>query len=352
MKSKIIYSKYFNLIYIVAIIVAIGLWKYLSDYQDSPLIFYGFAETQETEINMDQPLEIIKVYVVPGQSVKQGDLIAEVRNAKTDRNIEALFNKIKALEIEEKNWLTNNISDYQVIEAEKNSDLNKISKQIESIEAEIDFKKELWKGLKYIKPDSSNSNFDPLEYRLSLLKSTYDSKEKEYDIMIRSKKELAKTQASPFRKEIDEIQSEINYYKLQSERYSITAPHDGLIGNVHCKEGEFEDAFETLISFYEENPTQVKGYVNENYILHVALNDTFLITSMKDQTLSYKGVLVGLGTRIVEIPSRMRKIPELRTYGREVVIEIPKDNELLQKEKVMLELIATSNKKNYMSRGQ
>jgi multidrug resistance efflux pump len=352
MKSKIIYSKYFNLIYIVAIIIAIGLWKYLSDYQDSPLIFYGFAETQETEINMDQPLEIIKVYVVPGQSVKQGDLIAEVRNAKTDMNIEALYHKIEVLELEEKNWLSENTGDYLGLEAEKMSELNEISQEMESIKAELAYKKDLWNGLRYVKPDSSSNNFDPLEYELALLQKLYTSKEHEYDVMIKSKKELASTQVSPYRKEIEEIQSEINYYKLQSERYSITAPHDGLIGNVHCKEGEFEDAFETLISFYEENPTQVKGYVNENYILHVALNDTFLITSMKDQTLSYKGVLVGLGTRIVEIPSRMRKIPELRTYGREVVIEIPKDNELLQKEKVVLELIATSNKKNYMSRGQ
>jgi len=349
MKSKLIYSKYFNTIYIVAFFVAIGLWLYLSDYQDSPLVFYGFAETTETEINMDQPLEIIKVHVVPGQSVKKDALLAEVRNAKTDLNIEALFHKIQALEFEEKNWIAENWGEYRAIEAEKMSELNELSQMIESVKAEIAYKQNLWKGLKYVKPDSSENKFDPLEYDLALKQELYDSKELEFNVILKNQKDHINIHNSPFRKEIDEIQSEINYYKLQSERYSITAPHDGLIGNVHCKEGEYEDAFSTLISFYEENPTQVKAYVNENYILHVALNDTFLITSIKDETLSYKGVLIGLGTRIVEIPSRMRKIPEIITYGREVVIEIPPDNELLQKEKVMLELISTSNKKNYLS---
>jgi hypothetical protein len=49
------------------------------------------------------------------------------------------------------------------------------------------------------------------------------------------------------------------------------------------------------------------------------------------------GVISGLGHRIIEIPERLRKIPELRTYGREVLIEIPNNNHFLQKEKVLLQ---------------
>jgi hypothetical protein len=38
------------------------------------------------------------------------------------------------------------------------------------------------------------------------------------------------------------------------------------------------------------------------------------------------GRVSGLGQCVVEIPERLRKIPELKTYGREVLIEIPHDN--------------------------
>lgn len=325
------------------------MWKYLSDYQSAPLVFYGFAETKETEINMDQPLEILKVHVVPGQSVKKDDLLAEVRNAKTDLNIKALYNKIKALEAKEALWVEEKLRKCDALELERKNELSQLEHQISEAKAEIDFRKELWNGLKKVTPQPGKEKFSPLQYRLSELEKEYKNKKEEYDLRISNEKALIKAHASPYNQEINEIKSEIEYYRSKSERYSITAPHDGLIGNVHCKEGEFEDAFSTLISFYEANPTQVKGYVNENYILHVSINDEFEITSIKDQSLSYKGVLVGLGSRIVEIPGRMRKHPEIKTYGREVVIEIPPDNELLQKEKVMLELVKTTNEKNFLS---
>jgi hypothetical protein len=49
--------------------------------------------------------------------------------------------------------------------------------------------------------------------------------------------------------------------------------------------------------------------------------------------------VIGMGHRIVEIPERLRKIPEIKTYGREVLIQIPSDNKFLQKEKVVLTFI-------------
>ncbi|HRW74331.1 MAG TPA: hypothetical protein P5563_00425 [Saprospiraceae bacterium] len=52
--------------------------------------------------------------------------------------------------------------------------------------------------------------------------------------------------------------------------------------------------------------------------------------------LSCRGQVVALGTRVVEIPERLRKMPEIKTYGREILVAIPPANEFLQKEKVQL----------------
>jgi len=116
----------------------------------------------------------------------------------------------------------------------------------------------------------------------------------------------------------------------------IVAPTDGLIGNVHCKEGEHITDFRTLISFYEPNPTLVKAYVHEDYLVKVDIGDEFKISSIKDITQTYTGKVVGLGSRIVEIPARMRKVPEFKTYGREVVIRLPAKSKFLQNEKLIL----------------
>jgi hypothetical protein len=75
--------------------------------------------------------------------------------------------------------------------------------------------------------------------------------------------------------------------------------------------------------------------------VNVSQGDKFTVTSLKDKTMTYSGSVVGLGSRIVEIPSRLRKIPELKIYGREVIIEITKENSFLQKEKVSISFAKT-----------
>ena len=113
---------------------------------------------------------------------------------------------------------------------------------------------------------------------------------------------------------------------------------DGLIGNVHCKEGEKISSFGTLITFYEESPTLVVGYIHEELILKINIDDEIDIYSSSRPEIQNKGVVKTLGSRIVEIPPRLRKIKELKTFGREIIIEIPPDNPFLQKEKVILNL--------------
>ena len=58
----------------------------------------------------------------------------------------------------------------------------------------------------------------------------------------------------------------------------------------------------------------------------------------------YTGKVIGLGSRIVEIPSRLRKIEAIKAYGREVLIEISKENCFLQNEKVSIKFIPEAPK--------
>jgi len=95
------------------------------------------------------------------------------------------------------------------------------------------------------------------------------------------------------------------------------------------------------LSFYEPHSGVIKGYVHEDLTLQVQLGDQFKATSLKDERMSYPGKVIGLGSRIVEIPTRLRKIPEVKNYGREVLVEISKDNRFLQKEKVSLRFISS-----------
>jgi hypothetical protein len=135
------------------------------------------------------------------------------------------------------------------------------------------------------------------------------------------------------------LNTEITYFENEKNKLSIYAPSDGLIGNVQCKEGENISAFSTLMNFYKHNPTLVKGFVHESMILEVKVGDELDVSSSLHPDHKIRGEVTGLGSRIVEIPERLRKIPDFKTYGREVLIKIPAENNFLQKEKVLLNTI-------------
>ena len=146
-------------------------------------------------------------------------------------------------------------------------------------------------------------------------------------------------QNNPLLSEIKALEAQLDHYKKRKRDELILAPSDGLIGNVHCKEGEKIASFGALISFYEESPNLVVGYIHEELILKININDSISIFSSSRPDIQNKGVVKTLGSRIVEIPPRLRKIKELKTFGREIIIEIPSDNPFLQKEKVILNLV-------------
>ena len=99
------------------------------------------------------------------------------------------------------------------------------------------------------------------------------------------------------------------------------------------------------MTFYEPHPSLIKGYLNENLILEVHEGDLFSVSSLKNESIKYDAEVIGLGSRIVEIPSRMRKRPELKTYGREVLLGVSKNNDFLQGEKVSIEIKSVNSRK-------
>ena len=337
MISKIFKSKYFNMVYLLALFVLVGVWKYLESYSESLNIIYGFAETREIEINMDHELEVIRINVVPGQYVKANELLVEVRNLGTNLNIKSKLSEIKVLEAKEQQWIDEQKLKISKLESERNVKLNSLDLEIKRANSEFEYRKSLWKGLGN-NAQQDKDNYNPLLLEANRLEQEYASEKSAFDMEIKEIKSLIANRNSPYRREIEEIKDEVEYYMKKSERYNIMAPHDGLVGNVHCQEGEFIDSFQPIISFYEPNPLQVRAYLSENNLLEVSLGDSALVRAINNNTQPIGGKIIGFGSRIVEIPQRMRKIPDIKTYGRELVIEIPKSH-LIQNEKVIVTLI-------------
>tara|TARA_B110000211_G_scaffold90198_2_gene105323 strand:- start:763 stop:1770 length:1008 start_codon:yes stop_codon:yes gene_type:complete len=333
--------KKFNLIYFVAIMICILLLYSLFFKADNSVTFYGFAENKETEISMDNAIEVEEIFVTVGQKVEKGDPLLNVVSATLPLKISDTEYKIEELETKYNLWKSGldwKISQYTI---ELNENTGKIQSQIDQLNAELENNKKLSKTIKSIDSDP-NTNYEivnPTLIKLEALNEALNHTKGIINTQINNLKSERFADNNPLLSEIRALEVQLTHYQERKKEEVIIAPTNGLIGDVHCKEGEKISSFGALISFYEESPTLVVGYIHEELILKIKINDSIGIFSSSRPDIQNKGIVKTLGSRIVEIPPRLRKIKELKTFGREIIIEIPPDNPFLQKEKVILNLV-------------
>ena len=299
--------------------------------------FYGFAENKETEINFNYPVVIRKIHVSPGERVAKGAPLLDIYRIKSKETLSDQPFRIAELRAKAENWNEDKRGAIKLVQVQKQRKIAEIDTSIKEAQEEQRLHAKLYEGLKNIDPkEGQNSSFAEkirsLEEAKRLATATFDQEIQNLETALRIGN-------NPYFAEIERLKAEQDFEEDQKViDFQLTAPTDGLIGTIYCKEAEHIPSYKTLISFYEPNPSLIKGFIQEDLMFQVAVNDSFLVRSTKDPSIAYYGEVTGLGSRIVEIPERLRKIPNLKTYGRELLITIPKNNAFLQKEKTILEL--------------
>ncbi len=327
-----------NILYLSIPLVCWALWSVFQSLNRGAAAFYGFAENKETSINLDHDLIVNRIYVKPGAFVKKGALLMEVTRSALDFKMNEISFNIAELESRDQ-WRVAEIkARIEQLRAERAERAGEIQSEIRVLESERALNKRVLSGLESITiTDSSAISEGPYATKIATLKEELRLAVEPIDKEISSLEKEFLLSGLPEKTQVDKLKNDISLYKKEQERLTLYAPSDGLIGYVHCKEGENIAAFNTLISFYEQNPNMVVGYVHESLSLKVKVGDSLRVVSILHPQDQCMGTVSGLGHRVVEIPERLRKIPELRTYGREVLIDIPADNKFLQKEKVQLQ---------------
>jgi len=328
----------FNLFYVVLLALGIAFFFFMKSTTSEVLSFYGFAESNETEINYNYPVVVDEILVTPGQEVKAGQTLLQLSRIKAKETMSEEPFRIAELRSEAQLW---NQRKKDQIEEERQSrqhSLDEIENEITSLQKELDFKGSLLEGLKTIEP--SNSKYNPIKDKIKGLEDKKQAVIQSAELRIKSLNNEIALGKNPYSNQIKRLNAEQAFDESQRvQAITVTAPGDGLVGSLFCKEAEHIPSYKTLMSFYEPHSGIIKGFVHEDLTMEVNLGTNFMVSSLKDETITYKGKVIGLGSRIVEIPMRLRKMPDLKTFGREILVEITKENSFLQKEKVALSYI-------------
>jgi multidrug resistance efflux pump len=296
--------------------------------------FYGYTDTKETQLSIDMSSFVEKIIAKPGQSVKQGDTLIILSKTNIDKDVRRIDAEI-ALENEKKQYTQAEIlASISKINAETSAKVSQLESEIRIEQSKLEYTRSMINSTSTAKQSSltdhpSSIKINQLQNEIITLKSQTLSIINKYNSLLNeNKKQKAAT---------DKLIIDKNHLIESKNKLYIIAPFDGLVGNINCKEMEYVTSSSSMLSFYESSPVTVIGFVHESMILNVKSGDTAYIQSVLQSKLEpINGVVSGIGHRIVEIPERLRKIPELKTYGMEVYITIPAQNKLLQKEMVKI----------------
>jgi multidrug resistance efflux pump len=337
--------KRFNLLYIFVILIVVMLWNMNLQYQKQTVMFYGFAENKETEINLEHPIQVDQIFISTGQKVAKGEPLIEVSHNKLPQKLNGLVHEEEETKVKRMVWEDDIRGSIDKLISKKAIKESEINAEIEKIKAKVAHNRTLVKGLANVSESDGKTYSQQTIAKIAALEQELKTAIFPLDTEIGRLRQKLKGN-NPYNVELKKLRSEQEFYEDKGRKLSINAPSAGLIGNVHCKEAENIPAFRTLITFYEENPTLVKGYVHEKAVIHVNIGDTLMVGSSLQKSYKCQGVITGLGSRIIEIPDRLRKYPEIKNYGREVLIKISSNNKFLQKEKVILKLSSTVSNSN------
>lgn len=87
-------NKVLCLAILASVIVLFFLGQLTSNEQVS---FIGLAESKQLKVSYDQPVQVKKIMIIPGQQVKKGDLLVEVQQPELEVKINTLNNEISSL---------------------------------------------------------------------------------------------------------------------------------------------------------------------------------------------------------------------------------------------------------------
>lgn len=328
-----------RIFYTVLISLVIALTIVTINIRRESTHFYGIAETKEMVISAEFGVEIKDMRITPGQSVKTGDTLMEMRSPEIDLKISEFTHLINEMETRSKTQANLSKSEIRQIKTENEARFIEILSELQQLQSQYEINRKLMKQLRSINTeDHGTSDSNPTLIRIQNLKKELSRIDKSNAILEENLHSQISFGVDPLQEMLKQYQDQLRLYNELKQKLFITAPNDGVIGAIHYRKGEMVPAFDSIATLHSKSPSFVLGYIHENIYSSVALGQKVLVHSIADKKNVIQGEVIGVGTRIVEYPIRLRIAQDYLIWGREVTVKLPPDNNFLLGEKVRISL--------------
>lgn len=325
------------------VVLAVVVWLTLK-YEGHSAHFYGIAGTKEIMVNTEGSVEIKKIAVTSGQSVEKGQLLVQLSSPEMTSKIAQLAHQIQELQATKGATKTELRARIAQLRAERATQVAAVNAQVNQLENQYQINKSLTTGLKSLRPEAKKAaTVNPLTLRVAALKRGLALSLQPISIRIKALQQQIAAPTNAAAIQVQRLQQQLKLLRAQNDKLKIEAQIAGVIGSVNFKPGEMVAPFAAILTLHAKTPSFIKGYIHENMHATVALDDKVKILSLAGGGVantarpSFMGQVVGVGSRIVPYPKRLSKHQDLQLWGREILVRIPEQNDLILGEKVMIE---------------
>lgn len=313
----------------VAAIVSLGYF-----FHGQNVVFSGIAEAAETTISMPEAVEVARIHVIPGEEVRPGDTLVELRRPDLVLRMNELTRQLDALE--GRGNLNSADIDQKVAEIQSSLNVrrNTILLEIEKLSTQYEQNRAISAKLKSIagevKADSNSGillSIRNLKKELKVAEANAASQIK----LLRGSKGIAKMSSKT---EAEALHREMALLEKEQEDLTIIAKETWIVGTVDVRDGEKISSFSPILTLTHKAVSLVRGYINEKIYTKIQVGDEIEVLGGSGERMN--GTVIGMSSRIVPFPLRLLKMADMPLYGREVMIRIPEENGLLLGEKVSI----------------
>ncbi len=318
------------------VLALVGIFSLSSSLSDKSMHFFGIAGEREQTINFQYPVEVVQLFVVEGQVVKKNDAILKVKRSELDSELSSIKQGIRQYKLQKKEAKNTIQSQLTHLKAKKQAVMAGMDYQIHVLELQIKVNQDMLNSISDDKP-SKRKKVDSTELSDLKRKRLFSIKAIQAEIDGLRKQINAKNR--PIDAQIYELYTRKIAVQHQNTGLEVRAQFDGRIGSVNFKSGELVSPFQPIMSVHSRIPRYIKGYINENILNDVAVGHPVWVKSVALNKGEHclEGLVESLGNRIVEYPERLKKNALVSAWGREVVIRLKNDeNMLLFGEKVQV----------------
>ncbi len=324
----------FNILYLFWFIALAGFFYIGKNLQQqSGQQLFGIAETQGQTLKLEYSVFVQKSLVKVGQQVKKGDTLMLLFRSELDNRTTERVTELNQIEVERVAKNTSTEKDAELFKVRQTARISDLQAQIKVLQSEIAVQENLRKAI------SDNSNPPNNNVKLQEIKTIEEAirqaniqtieQEKVFDSQRISNNTISASKAQ-------QIQNQLGFIGKERLKLVLLAPFDGFVEQVFVLENEITPSYKDLVSINPHAPNKIIGFAHESINIQYRLGDTVLLSSSLRPTITYNAQLVGVSPKLVELPFRLRKNIEIKTWGRELYINLPSKNDFFIGEKVVI----------------